>query len=88
MTGLAGQGAEPGCTLDVRVVANASRTEVAERRDNSWRVRVQAPAREGRANRAVIRLIAAELGVRQRQVRLIAGEKSRDKRFQVDFTKP
>ena len=46
-------------------------------------MRVAAPAADGAANRALLRLLARELDVPARAVRLIAGEASRHKRVAV-----
>ena len=46
-------------------------------------VRVRAPPSEGQANAALVRLIAATLGVRPRDVSLVAGETARLKRVKV-----
>ena len=43
------------------------------------RVRVQAPALEGRANAALVRLLSLALGLPSRDVAVVRGEKSRDK---------
>ncbi len=43
------------------------------------RLRVDAPAVDGKANRACIRFLAEALGVPRRQVELVRGETSRDK---------
>ena len=48
------------------------------------RARVGAPAVEGAANNALIRLIADELGVSRRDVRIVAGAQSRQKLVVVD----
>ena len=45
--------------------------------------RVRAPPSEGQANAALVRLIAATLGVRPRDVSLVAGETARLKRVKV-----
>jgi uncharacterized protein len=42
-------------------------------------VSVAAPAVDGKANDAVCRVLAKELGIRRQQVGIIAGERSRDK---------
>ena len=47
--------------------------------DGVLRARVGAPAVEGAANNALVRLIADELGVAQRDVRIVAGASSRQK---------
>ncbi len=48
------------------------------------RARVASPAVEGAANNALIRLIADELGVARRDVRIVAGAASRQKLMVVD----
>jgi uncharacterized protein YggU (UPF0235/DUF167 family) len=42
-------------------------------------VRVAAPPDRGKANRAVIELVAAALGLPERDVRLVSGRAARDK---------
>lgn len=52
--------------------------------DGVLRARVSAPAVEGAANNALIRLLAEELGVAKRDVRIVAGASSRQKLVVVD----
>jgi uncharacterized protein len=52
--------------------------------DGRLRVRVAAPALEGRANRELCRFLAHELGVPRTRVRVTAGESSRRKVVSVD----
>jgi uncharacterized protein YggU (UPF0235/DUF167 family) len=52
--------------------------------DGVLRARVGAPAVEGAANNALVRLIADELGVARRDVRIVAGATSRQKLVVVD----
>ena len=47
--------------------------------DGVLKVRVMAPAVEGAANNALIRLLAEEVGVARRDVRIVAGATSRQK---------
>ena len=56
--------------------------------DGILRARVGAPAVEGAANVALIRLIADELGVARRDVRIVAGAQSRQKLVVVDGIDP
>ena len=52
------------------------------------RAHVGAPAVEGAANNALIRLIADELGIAQRDVRIVAGASSRQKLLVIDGADP
>lgn len=52
------------------------------------RVRVGAPAVEGGANNALLRLLADELGVARRDVRIVAGASSRQKLVVIDGLEP
>ena len=52
--------------------------------DGVLRVHVGAPAVDGAANQAMIRLIATDLGVAKRDVRIVAGAASRQKLIVVD----
>jgi uncharacterized protein (TIGR00251 family) len=47
-------------------------------------VRVRAPAADGKANDAVIRVLADAFGVTARDVRLVTGHTSRSKTVEVD----
>jgi uncharacterized protein YggU (UPF0235/DUF167 family) len=54
--------------------------------DGVLRVRVAAPPVEGAANHALVRVIAEELGVARRSVRIVAGAAGRQKLVVVDDT--
>ena len=69
--------------IAVRVVPRATRNEVTVR-DGAVIVRVTAAAVDGRANRAVCRVLAEHLGLRPSAVRIMRGERSRDKLIALD----
>jgi uncharacterized protein len=52
--------------------------------DGVLRARVSAPPIEGAANQALIRLLAQELGIARRSVRLVAGAAGRQKLIVVE----
>lgn len=74
---------EPRAVLSLRVHPRAKRDEVVGWREGVLRVRVTAPPVKGQANQAVVKLLAQALGVKRGEVRLVKGEKSRDKLVEV-----
>lgn len=69
--------------LRLSVVPGAGRSMVAGRHGDALRVRVAAPPEKGRANTAVVELVASTLGVEPAAVTLVSGESSRSKRVRV-----
>ena len=74
----------PSCTLELKTIPNAPRTAVAGWLGDALKVKVHAPALEGRANDALLEFLAEELGVHRRAVTLVRGDKSRHKVVRVD----
>lgn len=68
--------------IQVKVKPN-SKTEEFSREGDSFIVKVKEPPKEGRANQAVIRLLAEHFGVPQSQVRILSGFRSRNKVIEV-----
>ena len=65
--------------LQLRVSPGARANAVVGRHGAAWKVRVSAPPEDGRANDAVVRLLADTLGVSVRDVEIVSGHGSRDK---------
>jgi len=65
--------------LRLRVSPGADRPAVVGRYGEAWKVRVAAPAEGGRANDAVVRLLAETLSVPRDAVKLVSGQSARDK---------
>ena len=74
-----------GTEVIVWVVPGASRTEVAGLYDGALRVRVAAPPEGGKANKSLIRVLAAQTGAK---VRLLSGTTSRRKRLLIAGRSP
>jgi hypothetical protein len=68
--------------IQVKVKPNSKTEEVSQERD-SFVVKVREPPKEGRANQAVIKLLAEYFSVPQSQVRILSGFKSRNKVIEV-----
>jgi len=67
----------------VRVQPRASKNEVAGLMDGALKIRLQAPAVEGRANEALCEFLAEILKRPKSAVRILAGDRSRTKRVEV-----
>lgn len=72
------------CTLELKTIPNAPRDQVAGWLGDALKVKVHAPALDGRANEALLEFLAAELGLPKRAVTLIRGDKSRHKVVRFD----
>jgi uncharacterized protein (TIGR00251 family) len=65
--------------LRLRVVPGATRPRVVGRHGNAWKVRVTAAPEGGKANEAVLALLAETLSISRREIELTSGLGSRDK---------
>ncbi|MDR1010607.1 MAG: DUF167 domain-containing protein [Opitutaceae bacterium] len=72
------------CKLAIRAVPNAPRNAVAGWLGDALKVKVRAPALEGRANEALCEFLAGALGLPRRAVSIAHGDKSRQKVIQID----
>ena len=60
-------------TVNVKVVPGSSRDRVVGRYGDGIKVQVSAPPEGGKANKAVIDVVAAALGIRAQQVQILKG---------------
>lgn len=75
---------ETGWTLSIRVQPSGGRSRVVGPHGDALKVRVAAPANEGKANAELVRFLADTLGVNQSAVNVIRGDRSRDKLIGID----
>lgn len=70
--------------LSIRVVPKSSRNLVKEEEGRRLKVYLTKPATEGLANKALVDLLARHLKVKKYQIRIVQGEKSRDKLVEIN----
>ena len=71
--------------LSLKVVAGASRTEIAGWLGDTLRVRVAKPAERGKANAAVVALLSGALGIPGSAVRIISGTSTPRKIVEIEL---
>ena len=72
-----------GLILRVRAVPGSRKDRILGPHGDALRVAVSAPPERGKANRALVEVIARDLGLRASSIALIGGETSRDKSFLI-----
>lgn len=69
--------------LSVRVIPRSARSKIDGRRGDAILVRLAAPPVEGAANEALIELLSREFHLPKRQITIVSGAASRNKRVEI-----
>ncbi len=71
------------CFLAIKVVPNASKTEIVGWLGEALKVRLQAVPEDGKANKVLLKLMSKTLGINRAQVMLESGDFSPIKRIRL-----
>jgi uncharacterized protein (TIGR00251 family) len=71
-------------TIRVHVIPNAKIDKVVGEHGDAIKIKLRAPAIEGKANTALRKFLAEKLSIPQRAIALDRGERSRDKVLRID----
>lgn len=74
----------PSCTLAIKAIPNAPRSEIVGWLGDALKVKVHAPPVEGRANEVLCEFLADTLALPRRAVSIRRGDTSRQKLVQID----
>jgi hypothetical protein len=77
-----------GAVLGVKAQPAAKKDAILGERAGALRVAVTAAPERGRANDAIVELVAAALKLKRSQISLLTGETSRDKRLLIEGITP
>jgi uncharacterized protein (TIGR00251 family) len=69
--------------LSVRVIPKASRNLI-KKESHNFKVYLTRPAQDGLANEQLIDLLSDYLHIKKYQIKIIKGQKSRDKLLEID----
>lgn len=75
--------------ISIRITPNAKKTEIIGTDDTLFgesvmKIKVATPPVEGKANKEVIAFLADHYGVAKSKVRIVSGDKSRNKIIDID----
>ena len=68
--------------INIRVIPNAKKNNVSEEQ-GKLKVHISAPAVDGKANKALIKVLAEYFKIKKNDVRIIRGAKSREKVVEI-----
>jgi uncharacterized protein len=71
-------------TLRVHIVPNAKQNKVVGEHGDAIKIKLRAPALEGKANAALRSFLAEELKISERSILLERGQKSREKIIHIE----
>jgi uncharacterized protein len=66
----------------IKVIPNAKKSSVTQEGE-LWKVHLSAPAVEGKANEALLEVLARHFGVKKRSVSILRGHKARLKLIEI-----
>ncbi len=78
------QKTQSGYILPIHVSAGAGLDAIRGEHDGKVKIAVTAPPQDGKANRAICDLIADKLDIGSRNVRIVSGRKSREKKVLIE----
>ena len=74
---------EKGVVIKVKLLPRSSRNHIAGKEGNRYKIKVTAPPVDGKANEALIKLLAKNLGIPGRDIEILSGHTSRLKTIRI-----
>lgn len=68
--------------IQVRVIPNSKENKVVQENDK-FKIYINSPAQDGKANKALIEILSDHLNTKKSQITIIKGNKSRDKTIKI-----
>ncbi len=69
--------------IRVRVVPNSRKPYISNTAGGTYKVKVDAPARDNEANERLVEILADHFGVRKSSINIVKGAHSRDKSIEI-----
>lgn len=74
----------PSCTVAIKAIPNAPRSQVVGWLGDALKIKIHAPPVEGRANEALCEFLADTLRLPRRAVTVLRGDTSRQKLLRIE----
>lgn len=74
----------PETIIRVKIIPNSKINSIVEQKDNYYKIKITAPAIEGKANKALITFLSQILKKPKSSLKIIRGEKAREKTIQIN----
>ncbi len=79
---------EKGVVIKVKLLPRSSRNHIAGKEEDRYKIKVTAPPVDGKANEALIKLLAKKLGIPGRDIEILSGHTSRLKTIRIQDLSP
>jgi uncharacterized protein len=69
--------------IDARIIPKSSRNEIINGEGGVLKIKVISPPVDGKANKTVIELLSKQLKISKKDILIVSGEKSRNKKIRL-----
>ncbi len=69
--------------IEVKIITRSSRNEIVSGAGDAIKIKVTSPPVDGKANKAVIEMISKYSGIPKKDIEILSGEKSRNKKIRI-----
>ncbi len=68
-----------GVTLTLTIQANAHKSEIIGLYNDTLKIKIKAPPVDGKANKEIISFLSEKLGITQKNIEILKGDKNKNK---------
>lgn len=72
-------------TIRIKLIPNSKINKIIEQSPDFLKIKLSAPAHEGKANSALIDFLSKYFDIAKNKIKIISGFKSRDKKVNIDI---
>jgi len=72
--------------IHIKIIPNAKNNEIVGKEGNAWKIRINAPPIEGRANEALVKFLAEILDVAPSLIEIVKGGSSKNKTIKIPLS--